>query len=92
MPTEEAVEACWPILAVRLSFSKGGTVSSLGRLHLVIDIESKRLESGTPNREPQEYSRNVIEYKDPGIYYIPTLNPNPKPFGVPCLGFPVKSL
>ena len=23
---------------------------------------------GTPNREPQEYSRNLIEYKDPGKY------------------------
>ena len=21
---------------------------------------------GTPNREPQEYSRNIMEYKDPG--------------------------
>ena len=23
---------------------------------------------GTPNREPQEYSRNIVEYKDPGRY------------------------
>ena len=23
---------------------------------------------GTPNREPQEYSRNLMEYKDPGRY------------------------
>ena len=23
---------------------------------------------GTPNREPQEYSRNIMEYKDPGKY------------------------
>ena len=23
---------------------------------------------GTPNREPQEYSRNLIEYEDPGRY------------------------
>ena len=23
---------------------------------------------GTPNREPQEYSRNIIEYKDPSRY------------------------
>ena len=22
----------------------------------------------TPNREPQEYSRNIMEYKDPGRY------------------------
>ena len=28
---------------------------------------------GTPNREPEEYSRNVMEYKDPGRYRnIPT--------------------
>ena len=24
---------------------------------------------GTPNREPQEYSRNIIEYEDPGSYF-----------------------
>ena len=23
---------------------------------------------GTPNREPQEYSRNIMEYEDPGRY------------------------
>ena len=23
---------------------------------------------GTPNREPQEYSKNIMEYKDPGRY------------------------
>ena len=23
---------------------------------------------GTPNREPQEYSRNILDYKDPGSY------------------------
>ena len=23
---------------------------------------------GTPNREPQEYSRNIMEHKDPGRY------------------------
>ena len=41
---------------------------------------------GTPNREPQEYTRNIIDYKDPGRYipfifllYI---------LGVHCLGFP----
>ena len=38
---------------------------------------------GTPNTEPQEYSRNIMEYKDPGTYYI---------LGVPGLGFPVESL
>ena len=43
---------------------------------------------GTPNREPQEYTRNIIEYKDPGRH-IPTIFLNPKPnswgfvFGVP---------
>ena len=41
---------------------------------------------GTPNRERQEYSRNVIEYKDPGRY-IPIIF-----LGVPCLGFPLGSL
>ena len=43
---------------------------------------------GTPNREPQECSRNVIEHKDPGrcmpIIFL-------HPWG-PCLGFPLKSL
>ena len=29
---------------------------------------SKRAEKGTPNRAPQEYNRNIIEYKDPGRY------------------------
>ena len=45
---------------------------------------------GTPNREPREYSRNIMEYQDPGRYirviflhYV---------LGVPCLGIPVKSL
>ena len=28
---------------------------------------------GTPNREPQEYSRNIMEYKDPGKY-IPIIH------------------
>ena len=32
---------------------------------------------GTPNREPQEYSRNIMEYKDPGRYIWGSL------FGVP---------
>ena len=32
----------------------------------------KRVLLGTPNREPQEYSRNIIEYKDPGRY-IPVI-------------------
>ena len=27
----------------------------------------------TPNREPQEYSRNVLEHKDPGNPYIPII-------------------
>ena len=39
---------------------------------------------GTLNSEPQEYGRNIIEYKDPGrymvySYYIPSI----------FLGFPV---
>ena len=28
----------------------------------------KRVPMGTPNREPQEYSRNIMECKDPGRY------------------------
>ena len=43
---------------------------------------------GTPNREPQEYSRNIMEYKDPGRY-IPIIY---LLLGVPCLGFPVEFL
>ena len=43
---------------------------------------------GTPNREPQEYSRNIMEYKDPGIYLLYTYYI----LGVPYLGFPVESL
>ena len=45
---------------------------------------------GTPNREPQEYSRNMVEYKDPIVGIFPCYS-----FcilGVHCLGFPVKSL
>ena len=39
---------------------------------------------GTSNTEPQEYSRNIVEYKDPGkyIFIIFLLY-----LGVPCLGF-----
>ena len=47
--------------------------------------ESKGTLLGTPNREPQEYNRNIRTQV--GIFllysfYIP---------GVPCLGFPIKS-
>ena len=45
---------------------------------------------GTPNREPQEYSKNMTEYKDPGRY-IPIIY-SYYILGVRCLGFPVKSL
>ena len=31
-------------------------------------VEFKGTLLGTPNREPQEYSRNILEYKDPGRY------------------------
>ena len=30
------------------------------------EAEFKGTLLGTPNREPQEYSRNIMEYKDPG--------------------------
>ena len=52
-------------------------------------VNPKRVRVGTPNREPQEYSRNIIEYKDPG--YIPVIY-SYYILRVPCLGFPVKSL
>ena len=42
---------------------------------------------GTPNREPQEYSRNIMEYKV-GIFLLYTYYI----LGVPGLGFPVESL
>ena len=37
---------------------------------------------GTPNREPQEYSGNIAEYKDSGRYVLE----------VPRWGFPIMSL
>ena len=46
----------------------------------------KGISLGTPNREPQEYSRKIIGIYLPGSlysYYI---------LGVPCVGFPTKSL
>ena len=43
----------------------------------------------TPNREPQEYSRNIIGICLPGsVYSMICLLYS----GVPCLGFPIKSL
>ena len=53
---------------------------------LPAELKFKGTLLGTPNREPQEYSRNIIEYKDPGMY-IPTIF-----LGFPVVGFPVKSL
>ena len=39
------------------------------RLARGIDLlDIKGILLGTPNREPQEYSRNMMEYKDPGRY------------------------
>ena len=32
------------------------------------ELPAKGTPLGTPNREPQEYSRNIVEYKDPGRY------------------------
>ena len=40
---------------------------------------------GTPNRAPQEYNRNIMEYKGPGRY-IPII------FLLYSWGFPIKSL
>ena len=48
--------------------------STMPRLHLDAHTHthhraySKGTLLGTPNREPQEYSRNIMEYKDPGRY------------------------
>ena len=40
---------------------------------------------GTPNREPQDFRRNIMEYKDPGRYspIICLLNSWGSLFGVP---------
>ena len=44
---------------------------------------------GTQNREPQEYSWNIIGIYLPGsLYSVIFLYV----LGVPCLGFPIKSL
>ena len=45
---------------------------------------------GTPNREPQEYSRNIGIYCTYQGPHIPLCSYNV--LGVPCLGFPLKSL
>ena len=37
-------------------------------MYLVVAPINKGTLLGTPNREPQEYSRNTMEYKDPGRY------------------------
>ena len=50
---------------------------------------------GAPNREPQEYSRNIIEYieyEDPGRYVPIISSYSYYILGLPCLGFAVKSL
>ena len=49
---------------------------------------------GAPNKEPQEYNRNIIEYNDPGKYLpiIFLLYVWGSLLGVHCLGFSVKSL
>ena len=62
-----------------------------GCLVLFSGVLFKGILLGTPNREPQQYSRNIMEYEDPGRYIpiiyllsswgsrfgVPT--PNPKP-------------
>ena len=42
---------------------------------------------GTPNREPQEYSRNIMGIYLPGSVY--SIICSYHILGVPCLGFPV---
>ena len=57
--------------------SEAGCLGARG-LIIYIDPSVKKVLMGTPNREPQEYNRNIMKYKDPGKY-IPTI----------FLGFPV---
>ena len=44
---------------------------------------------GTPNREPQEYSRNIMEHKDPGRYIPITFLPY---YWGSLFGVPIKVL
>ena len=60
-------------------------------LPFTLSPKSKGTLLGTPNGEPQEYSRNIMEYKDPGGY-IPITVYTYYILGVPYLGFPVESL
>ena len=68
-----------------------GCFRSLTSLHrpfggrLTVSLYSKWTLLGTPNREPQEYSRNIMGYKDPGRYIpiIYLLYSWGSPFGVP---------
>ena len=48
-------------------------------------MNSKGTLLGTPNREPQEYGRNIMEYEDPGRYIpiIYLLHSWSSLFGVP---------
>ena len=51
----------------------------------MVQAQNKRVLVGTPNREPQACSRNVIGYKDPGSYIPIMLLPHSwgSLFGVP---------
>ena len=57
---------------------------------MVCGVELKSVLMGTSNREPPGYSRNIMECKDPcrSTPIILLLYSS----GVPCLGFPVRSL
>ena len=35
-----------------------------------LNLKIKRVSMGTPNRRHQEYSKNIIEYKDPGAIVL----------------------
>ena len=49
---------------------------------------------GTPNREVQEYSRNIIEYKNPGSYIpivFPVWGSHSNPFSLGYVGLMVET-
>ena len=52
---------------------------------VTLETSTKGTLLGTPNWEPQEYSRNIMEYKDPGRYIpiIYLLHSWGSQFGVP---------
>ena len=62
-------------VAIAVVVAVGAAVVVGGGVAIVLQLLTKRVEMGTPNREPQEYSRNMIESKDAGRHSpnIPTI-------------------